>query len=55
MNFGYGFSDKKFKYDFDNTYYLGKYRTHNLNFKVYDKTKSLFEESVEYNSFTSPY
>ncbi len=53
MNFGYGFSDKKFKYDFDNTYYLGKYRTHNLNFKVYDKTKSLFEESVEYNSFTS--
>ncbi len=53
MNFGYGFSDKKFKYNFNNKYYLGKYRTHNIEFNIYDKTKSLFEESIDYNSFTS--
>jgi len=53
MFFGYGFSDKKFKYNIDNTYYLGTYRNHSIYFNIYDKTKSLFEESVEYNTFTS--
>ncbi len=53
FNFGYGFSDKKFKYEINNKYYLGKYRTSSLSFNIYDKTQSLFEESVDYGKFTS--
>lgn len=53
FNIGYGFSDKKFKYEINNKYYLGKYRTSILSFNLFDKTQSIFEESVEYGKLTS--
>jgi hypothetical protein len=51
LKFSYGFADKKFKYDLTSKYYYGKYRTINFDFEVFNKTKILFEEAVEYSEF----
>lgn len=53
VNVSYGFSDKKFKWNFDSRYLLGNYRTISLKLKVYDKLKVLFAESESYNELTS--
>ena len=53
LNFSYGFSDKKFKTDFSLQYLLGNYRTTELNFSTFNKTKILFSESDNYNELTS--
>lgn len=53
IDLSYGFSDKKFKTDFSLQYLLGDYRTYNINFTAFNKTKILFGESDKYNLLTS--
>ncbi len=53
LNFGYGFSDKKFKTDFSTRYYLGEYRTFSLTLNAYDKLTDLFGDEIYYNDLTS--
>lgn len=50
---GYGFSDRKYKTEFNTSYYLGEYRIHRLNLSVYNKIAGLFNESIKYNNLTS--
>lgn len=52
-DFGYGFSDKKFKGEIEIHYYLGDYRTHRIYFSTYNKITGLFDESIKYNDLTS--
>jgi len=53
LNFSYGFANKKLKTDFLIQYLLGNYRTTELNFGTFNKTKILFGESDNYNELTS--
>lgn len=48
LNFSYGFSDEKFKQDFNASYLLGNYRTTKVGLSVFNKTKTLFDESDNY-------
>jgi len=50
---GYGFSDKKFKWNSFARYLFGDYRTITTELSVYDDVKILFGNSDEYNSLTS--
>ena len=49
----YGFSDKKFKWDFNGKYLLGEYRTTKVSLNVYDRLNILFRESDEYGKLIS--
>lgn len=49
----YGFSDKKFKWDFNGEYLLGEYRTTKVSLNVYDRLDILFKESDEYGKLIS--
>ncbi|NOX66332.1 MAG: carboxypeptidase-like regulatory domain-containing protein [Chlorobi bacterium] len=49
----YGFSDKKFKWDFNGEYLLGEYRTTKVSLNVYDRLGILFKESDEYGNLIS--
>lgn len=51
--FSYGFSDKKFKQDINAQYYIGEYRTGEINLGAYNKITDLFGESTQYNRLTS--
>ncbi|KUO59646.1 hypothetical protein APF79_05745 [bacterium BRH_c32] len=51
--FSYGFSDKKFKQDLNAQYYIGEYRTGEINLSLYNKITDLFGESTRYNKLTS--
>lgn len=51
--FGYGFSDKKFKGELNTRYYFGDYRTHRLYLSAYRRITGLFDESIKYNDLTS--
>jgi hypothetical protein len=54
LNFGYGFSDEKFKKSFSASYFLGDYRTHRLDFRAFDGISMLFKSNQEYGKiFTS--
>jgi len=53
MDFGFGFSDKKFKTDISMNYRFGEYKTGALSFSVFNKLATLFEESIEYSKLTS--
>jgi len=53
LNTGYGFSDKKFKWNFSSRTLLGDYRTISLNLNLYNKLKILFDKSENYNELTS--
>ena len=53
LNFSYGFSDKKFKSNFDISYLLGDYRTYKLSFNAFNKLDILFKSSDNYNEFFS--
>ena len=53
VRISYGFSDKKFKSDFNLSYYFGEYRTSILSVTAFDKLTDLFGESVRYNKLTS--
>ncbi len=55
VDFSYGFADKKLKADFSARYYLGDYRTASISFNAFNKTNSLFEESIKYNKLTSTF
>lgn len=49
----YGFSDKKVKKRFSLEYLLGNYRTTEVSISAFDKLSVLFENSDDYNDFTS--
>ncbi len=53
LTLSYGFSDKKFKQDFNAEYLLGNYRTWKINFSAFNKIKVLFDESDRYGDFFS--
>jgi len=53
LDLSYGFSDKKFKKDLNFLFLLGEYRTTSVSIGIYDKTNILFDESDNYNAFTS--
>ncbi|GAB1442773.1 hypothetical protein MASR2M39_16090 [Ignavibacteriales bacterium] len=54
LNLNYGFGDEKFKSSLSATYLLGDYRTHRIDFKVYDGINTLFRSNQEYGKvFTS--
>lgn len=53
LNFSYGFSDKKFKSEVLLQYLLGDYRTYQVTFSAFNKTKILFGEADNYNELTS--
>ncbi len=53
LNFNYGFSDEKFKWNFFTEYLLGKFRTTKISFSVFNKLNVLFGESDEYGNFLS--
>lgn len=53
LNTGYGFSDKKFKWNFNSKVLFGDYRTIKLNLNLYNKLKILFDNSENYNELTS--
>lgn len=53
VNIGYGFSDKKFKTDFNASYLLGDYRTYKIKLNAFKKMNILFSESDNYNDLTS--
>lgn len=53
LTLSYGFSDKKFKQDFNAEYLLGDYRTWKINFIAFNKIKVLFDESDRYGDFFS--
>lgn len=49
----YGFSDKRFNWNAEGEYLLGKYRTSSISAKVYKKLSTLFAETDQYNKLTS--
>jgi hypothetical protein len=53
LKMSYGFSDKKFKQDFNAGYLLGDYRTWEVKFRVFNKLNVLFEESDNYGELLS--
>ena len=53
LDFSYGFSDKRFKTDFNFEYLLGHYRTYSIEFNAYNKLKILFGESDNYANLTA--
>ncbi|MFZ1518954.1 MAG: DUF5686 family protein [Ignavibacteriaceae bacterium] len=53
LQFSYGFSDKKFKQDFNAGYLLGKYRTWKITFNAFNKLNVLFGESDNYGELFS--
>ena len=53
LNFAYGFSDKRFKTDFDFEYLLGDYRTTSINFDIYNSIRELFGTSDDYTDLTA--
>jgi len=52
-DFSYGFSDKKFKQEFEASYLVGEYRTGKVYLNAYNKLTDLFGESNKYNKLTS--
>jgi hypothetical protein len=50
LNLSYGFSDKKFKTDFNFEYLLGKYRTYGFELNAFKKLEILFGESDNYGN-----
>ena len=48
-----GFSDKKFKSDFNFSYLFGNYRTYKISFNAFNKLNVLFGNSDYYNDLTS--
>lgn len=53
LNTGYGFSDKKFKWNFSSKVLLGDYRTISMKLNLFNKLKILFDNSENYNELTS--
>ena len=53
IRFDYGFSDKKLKYDFASSLLLGEYRTYKISFDAFNNIRPLFNESNNFNDFTS--
>ena len=53
LDLSYGFADKKLKKEITASYLFGEYRTTKLDLSVFDKTSVLFDNSDNYNSFTS--
>lgn len=53
LDFSYGFADRKFKYEFSSTYYLGDYRTFEISAGFFDKTSKLFRVTEDYSVFLS--
>lgn len=49
----YGFSDKKFKWDFSSGYLLGDYRTWEIKFAAFNKTNIMFGSSDKYGELIS--
>ncbi len=47
----YGFSDKKFKYDFYTEYLFGDYRTYNISFNAFNNISILFDEPNNFLDF----
>jgi hypothetical protein len=53
LDIAYGFSDKRFKTDFDFEYLLDDYRTTAINFNAYNSIKILFGTSDAYGDLTA--
>jgi len=53
LDLAYGFSDKRFKTDFDFEYLLGDYRTTSFSLNAYNKLRILFGASDEYADLTA--
>lgn len=53
LDLTYGFSDKKFKQDFNASYLFGDYRTYKASLNVFNDIKILFGQSENYNELTS--
>ena len=53
LKMSYGFSDKKFKQDFNAGYLLGDYRTWEVKLRAFNKLNVLFEESDNYGELLS--
>jgi hypothetical protein len=53
LKMSYGFSDEKFKQDFNAGYLLGDYRTWEIKFRVFNKLNVLFKESDNYGELLS--
>lgn len=53
LDLSYGFSDKRLKKDINLIYLLDEYRTSSVSIGIFDKTNILFNESDNYNAFTS--
>lgn len=53
LKLSYGFSDKKFKQDFNADYLLGEYRTWKINFGAFNRLNVLFGESDNYSELIS--
>ncbi len=53
LKMSYGFSDKKFKQDFNAGYLLGDYRTWEVKARAFNKLNVLFEESDNYGELLS--
>ncbi len=52
-DFNYGFSDKRFKWNFSANYLLGEYRTTKISVSAFENLSVLFSESDEYGNFLS--
>jgi hypothetical protein len=53
LKMSYGFSDEKFKQDFNAGYLLGDYRTWEVKFRAFNKLNVLFGESDNYGELLS--
>ena len=53
LKLSYGFSDRKFKQDFNAGYLLGDYRTWEIKLNAFNKLKVLFEDSDNYGELLS--
>ncbi len=53
LDIAYGFSDKRFKADFEFEYLLGNYRTTSINLNIFKSIKILFGSSDEYSDLTA--
>jgi len=53
LKFAYGFSDERFKTDFDFEYLLGDYRTTSINLYLFNSIKELFGKSDDYTDLTA--
>jgi len=53
LDLSYGFADRKLKKEIRLKYLLGDFRTTSIQLDFFDRTKTLFDESDKYNSFTS--